>query len=134
MADRKRCVAPHQSSSLTPVSSFGAAAITFGLPVLLYFFYFACNDVSGCPVPSLLGPRTLSWEAVRTEIGWPGVRGLFSLEVTGVVLFYYLATLILWRVLPAQEAVGTKLVQHGRPLRYRFNGEHAQSWFNGGPC
>ncbi|GME42896.1 uncharacterized protein G4B84_004820 [Neofusicoccum parvum] len=100
---------------------FGAAAITFGLPVLLYFFYFACNDVSGCPVPSLLGPRTLSWEAVRTEIGWPGVRGLFSLEVTGVVLFYYLATLILWRVLPAQEAVGTKLVQHGRPLRYRFN-------------
>lgn len=106
--------------------SFGAAAITLGLPVLLYFFTFGCNDVTGCPVPSLLHPRTLSWENLRSEIGWPkgGVWDLASWEVTGVVLAYYIFSMILWRALPAQEVYGTKLVQHGRPLKYRLNGKH----------
>lgn len=93
--------------------------------MLLYFFRFACNDVAGCPVPSLLSPSTLDWETLKGEIGWPqgGVRDLCSWEVMGVVLAYYLVSLILWRVLPAQEILGTKLVHHGRPLRYRLNGE-----------
>ncbi|KAA8648186.1 hypothetical protein EYZ11_000547 [Aspergillus tanneri] len=101
----------------------GAAAITFGLPVLLYVFAFACNDVSGCPAPPLLNFRTLTWETLRVGIGWPegGLWHLGSWEVTGVVLAYYLLSLILWRVLPAQEVHGTKLVQHGRPLSYRLN-------------
>ena len=105
--------------------SLGAAGITFGLPVLLYFFAFACNDVSGCPAPSLLDPRAFSWEQFKSEIGWPenGVWGLYSTEVTGVVLAYYLFSLILWKVLPAQETYGTKLVQHERPLKYRLNGQ-----------
>ena len=107
-------------------SSLGAAAITVGLPVLLYFFAFACNDVAGCPVPSLLNPRTLSWEKLRSEIRWPegGIRDLGSWEVTGVVLAYYLFSMFLWRALPAQEVHGTKLVQNGRPLKYRLNGKH----------
>ncbi|PLB51187.1 putative C-14 sterol reductase [Aspergillus steynii IBT 23096] len=101
----------------------GASAITFGLPVLLYIFAFACNDVSGCPAPSLLSPRTLSWEKLSAEIGWPpgGLRDLGSWEATGVVLAYYLFSLILWRVLPVHITHGTKLVHHGRPLEYRFN-------------
>ncbi|PGH26820.1 hypothetical protein AJ80_01397 [Polytolypa hystricis UAMH7299] len=101
----------------------GAAAITFGLPVLLNAFAFTCNDVAGCPVPSLLSPRSLTWEKLKAEIPWPqdGIWGLASWEVTGVLLGYYLLSLILYRVLPAQEVHGTKLVQHGRPLKYRFN-------------
>ncbi|KAI9044649.1 putative C-14 sterol reductase [Aspergillus affinis] len=101
----------------------GASAITFGLPILLYFFAFACNDVSGCPAPSLLNPQTLSWEKVRAEIGWPagGLRHLGSWQATGVVVVYYCFSLLLWRVLPAQITHGTKLAHHGRPLEYRFN-------------
>ncbi|KAI1497722.1 putative C-14 sterol reductase [Biscogniauxia marginata] len=102
---------------------FGAAAIVVGLPVLLYFFTFSCNDVSGCPMPSLLEPRSLSLEKLKLEAGWPegGLRDLGSWKVTGVVLAYYLVSLTLWRILPAQEIYGTKLPQHGRPLKYYFN-------------
>ncbi|KAK2879978.1 hypothetical protein FQN49_000704 [Arthroderma sp. PD_2] len=101
----------------------GAAAITFGLPLLLLFFAFGCNDVAGCPVPSLLHPNTFSWDQFKLETGWPegGIWDLFSLSVTGVMLGYYLLSLILWKVLPAQETQGTKLVHHGKPLNYRFN-------------
>lgn len=117
----------NQSPLTCSSSSFGAAAITLGLPVLLYFFTFACNDAAGCPVPSLLNPRTLSWEKLMSEIGWPkgGIRDLVSWQVTGVVLAYYMLSLVLWRFLPAEEVQGTKLVQHGRPLKYRLNGKRA---------
>ncbi|KAI0007178.1 putative C-14 sterol reductase [Xylariaceae sp. FL0662B] len=101
----------------------GAAAIITGLPVLLYIFTFSCNDVTGCPVPSLLEPRTLTGDKLRSDIGWPngGIRDLGSWQVTGVVLAYYLLSLILWRLLPAHEVYGTKLLRHGRPLKYRLN-------------
>ena len=81
--------------------------------------------MAGCPVPSLLNPRTLSWESLKSEIGWPkgGILELASWKVTGVVLAYYLFSMILWTLLPAQETHGTKLVQHGRPLKYRLNGK-----------
>lgn len=83
--------------------------------------------MAGCPVPSLLNPRTLSWETLTSETGWPkdGVRELVSWEVTGVVLAYYILSMVLYRVLPAQEVQGTKLVRHGRPLQYRLNGKRA---------
>lgn len=104
--------------------SLGAAAIVVGLPALLYFFTFACNDIAGCPVPSLLSPSTFTLEKFASEIGWPedGVFGLCSWGVFGWVLVYYMLSMILWKVLPAQEVNGTKLVQHDRPLTYRLNG------------
>lgn len=107
--------------------SLGAAAIVFGLPVLLHAFAFACNDVAGCPVPSLLDPRNLTWETLRAETGWPenGIWDLASWEATGLVLAYYLVSLVLYRILPAQEVRGTKLKHHDRALTYRFNGEAA---------
>src|SRR5271163_4634053 len=102
------------------LSSPGAAAIVFGLPVLMNFFYFTCNDVFGCPAPALLDPRTLTWEKLKAQIPWPqdGIWGFASWEATGWMLAYYLLSLILYRVLPAHEVYGTKLREFDRPLKY----------------
>ena len=48
-----------------------------------------------------------------------------------MVLAYYLLSMILWTVLPAQEVHGTKLVRNGRPLKYRLNGKYAYRDFMG---
>lgn len=105
----------------------GAAGIVFGLPVLMNLFFFACNDVSGCPAPALLDPRGLTWEKLRAQIPWPddGLRGFASWRATGALLAYYLLSLVLYRVLPAHELYGTKLRESGKPLKYRFNAFHA---------
>lgn len=102
--------------------SFGAAGVSFGLPILLYLFTYACNDVSGCPAPSLLSPKTLDLNQLKREVGWPdnGIPGLFSLQVTGWTLAYYLFNAILYRILPATVAEGTQL-SNGRALKYRMN-------------
>jgi delta14-sterol reductase len=101
---------------------FGTAAITFGLPILLYVFTFACNDVSGCPAPSLLSPKTLSLDQLKAEVGWPsdGIWGLASWKATGGLVGYYIFNALLYRFLPATETVGTELSSGGR-LKYRFN-------------
>lgn len=77
-------------------------------------------------MPSLLSPRTFTWEKWTAETGWPegGIWGLFDWKVTGAVLAYYFFILLLWRLLPAQKVHGTKLVHHGRPLEYRMNGKY----------
>ncbi|ELQ33203.1 Delta(14)-sterol reductase [Pyricularia oryzae Y34] len=105
----------------------GATAIVFGLPVLLWTLFFGCNDVSGCPAPALLSPRDLTWAKLKSEIPWPenGVRGFVSWEVTFWTFAYYFLSLVLHRVMPAQEVVGTKLRDSGRPLTYRFNAFNA---------
>ncbi|XXG96786.1 acetyl-coenzyme-A carboxylase [Hypoxylon texense] len=101
---------------------FGTAAITFGLPILCYVFTFACNDLSGCPAPSLLSPKTLSVEQLKAEVGWPedGIWGLASWKATGWTVAYYLFSALLYRILPATEVEGTVLSTGGR-LKYRFN-------------
>ncbi|KAH9989303.1 ERG4/ERG24 ergosterol biosynthesis protein [Xylariaceae sp. FL0662B] len=100
----------------------GAAGITFGLPLLCYLFTFACNDVSGCPAPSLLSPKTLSADQLKAEVAWPehGIWGLASWRATGCTLAYYLFNAILYRLLPATETEGTRLSSGGR-LKYRCN-------------
>lgn len=102
----------------------GAAAIVLGLPILLNVWYFACNDVAGCPAPALLQPKTLTWESLKSQMPWPeeGILGFTSWEATGWVSAYYLLSLVLYRVLPAEEVYGSKLRESGRPLLYRFNG------------
>ncbi|KAK7987385.1 hypothetical protein PG989_007700 [Apiospora arundinis] len=60
----------------------GAAGITFGLPILLNLFAFACNDISGCPAPSLLNPKNLSIERLKTEVGWPA-EGIWGARKLG---------------------------------------------------
>ncbi|POS77348.1 Delta(14)-sterol reductase [Diaporthe helianthi] len=105
----------------------GAAAIVFGLPVLLNVWYLGCNGISGCPAPALLQPSTLTWEGLKAEIPWPerGIWGFASWEATSWTVLYYLLSLALYRLLPANEVYGTKLRESGRPLLYRFNAFHA---------
>ncbi|PYI07180.1 c-14 sterol reductase [Aspergillus sclerotiicarbonarius CBS 121057] len=100
----------------------GAFGIVFGLPVLVYSFTFLCNDVSGCPAPSLLHPSTLSLDQLKVEAGWPegGLAEFYDTRVTLWVLSYYLLSLVMQVFLPGQEADGTELACGGR-LRYKFN-------------
>ncbi|KAG8166252.1 hypothetical protein KVR01_004804 [Diaporthe batatas] len=101
----------------------GAAVVSFGLPILLYLFTFACNDVSGCPAPPLLTNwKKIDLQELKRDVGWPanGVWGLASWEVTGWTLAYYLFNAVLYRVLPAAEAEGVELSSGGK-LKYRMN-------------
>ncbi|KAF5618382.1 delta14-sterol reductase [Fusarium sp. NRRL 52700] len=101
----------------------GATGIVFGLPILMQLLYLGCNDVSGCPAPALLDPKTLTWQRFKEQTPWPkeGIWGLMSWEVTGWLFAYYFLSLVLYRVLPAQEVYGTKLRESGKALKYRFN-------------
>ncbi|KAF5598826.1 major facilitator superfamily transporter [Fusarium pseudocircinatum] len=101
----------------------GATGIVFGLPILMQLLYLGCNDVSGCPTPALLEPRTLTWQKFKEQTPWPkeGIWGFMSWEVTGWLFAYYFLSLVLYQVLPAQEVYGTKLRESGKALKYRFN-------------
>jgi hypothetical protein len=107
---------------LTCSHRLGAFGISFGLPVLVYLFTFSCNDISGCPAPSFLSPKTLSIDQLKVEVGWPedGILGLASRKASGALAAYYLLNLILYAILPAAEVEGTELRSGGR-LKYRFN-------------
>jgi delta14-sterol reductase len=99
----------------------GAFVISFGLPLLCYTFVFLCNDISGCPAPSLLHPSSFSLEQLKREVGWPGVSGLVTTNAVLGTLAYYLFSLTLYAFLPATETDGTVLT-NGSRLKYRFNG------------
>ena len=81
-----------------------------------------CNDISGCPAPSLLSPRSLSLSQLKAEVGWPedGIWGLASWKASGAVAGYFLLSMVLYRVLPTTEIQGTVLQSGGR-LNYRLN-------------
>ncbi|KAJ5246162.1 Delta(14)-sterol reductase [Penicillium chermesinum] len=100
----------------------GAFGIVFGLPILTYVFAFVCNDISGCPAPSLLHPSTLTLEKLKREVGWPeeGIAGLYDSQVTLWVLSYYAFSLFLQIFMPGIVAEGVTLSCGGR-LKYKFN-------------
>ncbi|SPO01090.1 probable Delta(14)-sterol reductase [Cephalotrichum gorgonifer] len=122
MAPKSGAKAATPSRSYEFGGPLGAAGISFGLPVLVYSFIFGCNDVSGCPAPSFLSPKTLDLDQLKREVGWPeeGVLGLYSNTVMLHVLGYYLLNMVLHAVLPARIVMGTELLSGGR-LKYRFN-------------
>ena len=109
---------------LTLKLSIGTSLISFGLPILLYVFTFACNDVTGCPAPSLLHPKSIDLDTLKRDIGWPedGIWGLASWKATAGTMGYYLFSAVLYRILPGTEVEGTELASGGR-LKYKFNGE-----------
>jgi Delta14-sterol reductase len=115
---------PNGNSTLTCPHRIGAFGIVFVLPVLVYAFAFFCNDVSGCPAPSLLHPSTLTLGRLKDEIGWPedGFTALYDTQVTLWVLAYYLLSLLLQIFLPGIIVEGTQLACGGRH-RYKFNCE-----------
>ncbi|KAF2271931.1 ERG4/ERG24 ergosterol biosynthesis protein [Westerdykella ornata] len=98
----------------------GAALISFGLPLFCYVLTFFCNDISGCPAPSLLHPSTLTLEQLKREVGWPGFSGLLNTNAVVGTTAYYLLNLALYAFLPADTPEGTELRTGGR-LKYRFN-------------
>ncbi|KAJ5943494.1 Ergosterol biosynthesis ERG4/ERG24 [Penicillium verrucosum] len=113
--------------------SFGAVGFIFGLSTLIYAFTFLCNDVSGCPAPSLLDPSTLSLDKLEEEVGWPqdGLKAFFNMRVTMWVLSYYFLSLILYVFLPGEVVEGTELACKGR-LRYKFNAFSSAIWILSG--
>ena len=119
-----------QRRVLTRLRRPGAFFISFILPIIVYIFIFACNDVSGCPAPSvrnlIRNPRTLSLEQLKSEVGWPqdGIWGLGSWKALWGSLGYIALSLVLYRVLPAHEVEGSELRSGGR-LKYRLNSEKA---------
>ena len=106
----------------------GAFATSFGLPLVCYLGSFLCNDVAGCPIPSILHPSILTLEKLKKEAGWPedGILGLGSFKVTGFVLAYYFSSLVLQTILPGEESQGVVLTSGGR-LKYKFNGNLVDS-------
>lgn len=90
---------------------------------MVYLGPFLCNDVSGCPSPSILHPKGLTLKKLKEETGWPSneLLGLFSLQATLATLGYYFITLLLLKVLPGVECQGTELKTGGK-LWYKFNG------------
>ncbi|KAI1919720.1 erg24, C-14 sterol reductase [Ophidiomyces ophidiicola] len=100
----------------------GALGIILGTPAIVYSFAFFCNDISGCPPPSLLHPSTLSIESLKAEIGWPqdGIKGLYDGHVMLCVLGYYALNLALQIFLPGREVDG-EVLACGKRLKYKFN-------------
>ncbi|KAF2800454.1 sterol C-14 reductase-like protein [Melanomma pulvis-pyrius CBS 109.77] len=98
----------------------GAFIISFFLPLVCYALTLFCNDVSGCPTPSLLHPSTFNWDQFKKEIAWTGVSGLINTNAVLATLGYYFLSLALYAFLPAETPEGTELKTGGR-LKYRFN-------------
>jgi Delta14-sterol reductase len=105
---------------LTHVYSLGTLGITLGLPTLVYAFLFACNDVSGCPAPSLLSPKTFTLDKLKQDINWQGWHTFINPNAFYATLGWYAFSLLLYTILPATEVEGTALRSGGR-LKYRFN-------------
>ena len=91
--------------------------------MLVYSFTFLCNDVSGCPAPSLLHPSSFTLDKLKRETGWPenGFAGLLDLQTFGWVLAYYSLNLALQLLLPGKEVQGT-ILGTGARHKYKFNG------------
>ncbi|KAF1985184.1 sterol C-14 reductase-like protein [Aulographum hederae CBS 113979] len=98
----------------------GASLISFGLPVACYAATFLCNDVSGCPAPSVLHPSTLTLDALKREVGWKGFSGLLNTKALLAAIGWYVLSLVLYAALPAVEVQGVPL-RSGARLTYRFN-------------
>ncbi|KAF2757865.1 sterol C-14 reductase-like protein [Pseudovirgaria hyperparasitica] len=98
----------------------GAFLISIGLPILCYVFAFGCNDVSGCPIPSLLHPTEFNIEDLKRDIGWKGIESIINLQSILATVGWYIYLLTLTRFLPATEIEGVELDSGGK-LKYRLN-------------
>ncbi|KAL8763627.1 MAG: hypothetical protein Q9184_000627 [Pyrenodesmia sp. 2 TL-2023] len=118
----RKSVLPAKTHGYEFGGPIGAFAASFGLPIVCYLAAFLCNDVSGCPLPSTLHPRSIMLKGLKKEAGWPqnGIQGLASLRVTGFVLAYYFFSFLLQGALPGLVVQGVQLRSGGK-LEYKFN-------------
>jgi delta14-sterol reductase len=63
-------------------------------------------------------------EQLKREVGWTGFGALLNWQGLAGTLGYYLLSLTLYAVLPAEEVNGVAL-KSGQKLKYRFNGMFA---------
>ncbi|KAI9749598.1 MAG: hypothetical protein M4579_006809 [Chaenotheca gracillima] len=119
---RAKAAAPAQHHGYEFGGPLGTLGISIGLPLVCYLTAFLCNDVSGCPVPSVLHPSQLSLETLKRDAGWPanGVLGLINAKAFGSTLAYYFLSAVLQAVLPGEEVQGVSLRSGGK-LNYKFN-------------
>jgi delta14-sterol reductase len=96
--------------------------MTLALPPLVYAFNLLCNDISGCPAPSLLHPSTFTLDKLKQDIGWKGVETIFNWESVAAALGWYALSIACYAILPAEVIDGTELYSGGR-LKYRLNGK-----------
>lgn len=104
------------------------AFIVFAIHAVPYAMAYLCNEEAGCPVPSLLHPKSLSWQQLKKEAGWTGFSSLFTPEAFLATLGWYFFSLILYAVVPAKESLGVELRSGGR-LKYRMNGNNLSNCF-----
>ena len=102
------------------IHSIGVSVLTTALPVVCYALTLFCNDISGCPVPSLLHPSTFSWERLKEDVGYQGISTFFNFKSLAAVIGWFTFNLIQEAFLPAPIVEGTKLVSGGK-LKYRMN-------------
>ncbi|KAI9803731.1 MAG: erg24, C-14 sterol reductase [Piccolia ochrophora] len=100
----------------------GVTLMTTALPLVCYASLFLCNDISGCPVPSVLHPKSSTLQKLKLEVAWPtnGVFGLVNVQATAWMFAFYFVSLVFQRLLPGKEVDGVELKSGGK-MRYKFN-------------
>lgn len=94
--------------------------MSIGLPACAYFMLLACNDISGCPAPSLLHPSTFTLDKFARDINWRGPSTIFKWEAMLATVGYHLLIVLLHGIMPYTEAYGLELQKGGR-IKYRMN-------------
>ena len=95
----------------------GALAITFGVPVLAYVLYFACNESSGCPPPVQSLYPSLAQVVSDPAFWWR----LWDPKAFAIYYSWYAFCLVTWAILPGDWVQGTQL-RNGKYQQYKING------------
>lgn len=100
---------------LGPLGAIGVSTVA---PLTAYFFYYACNESTGCP------PRSVrDWSTILDRLGgWPSTAGkLWEWKAVGVYLVWYTFCIACWAILPGEKVEGN-LLRDGRRKTYTMNG------------
>ncbi|KAI8986073.1 ERG4/ERG24 ergosterol biosynthesis protein [Trametes punicea] len=93
----------------------GALAITIGVPVMTYAFYFGCSEqTGGCPPPI---DTAVIIESLTSLSWW---KSLWDTQATLLYLAWYAFTVIAWYILPGDWIEGTPL-RNGGKKKYKIN-------------
>ncbi|KAI0283992.1 ERG4/ERG24 ergosterol biosynthesis protein [Russula aff. rugulosa BPL654] len=94
----------------------GAFAITFGVPILTYVLYFACNESGGCPPPIQSLYPSLAQAVSDPTFWWK----LWDPKAFAIYYSWYAFCLVTWAILPGDWVQGTQL-RNGKYQQYKIN-------------